>query len=148
MQNETIETPAEADVRFLSYRLEVISQWDPSPRKEAAAEAIAQRLTTMARTALAVSDNSDLLYLSCQLLDDFFEADHPLPPQLPSTENASNTLPGIPPLVAYPDSTSNTPPPIAAPGPSSEPPRAGTPLTVFCGPAVSKSHKIDPSVVE
>jgi hypothetical protein len=74
MLNETVDTPAEADVRFLGYRLEVISYWPPSQRKAAAAEAIAQRLTTIARCALVRPDISDLLHLSCQLLDDFFMA--------------------------------------------------------------------------
>jgi hypothetical protein len=74
MLNATVDTPAEADVRFLGYRLEVISCWPPSPRKAAAAEAISQRLTTIARCALVRPDISDLLHLSCQLLDDFFVA--------------------------------------------------------------------------
>ena len=64
--------PAEADVRFLSYRLEVISRWPPSPRKTATAEAISQRLTCIARHALTRPDTLDLLNLSCQLLDNFF----------------------------------------------------------------------------
>jgi hypothetical protein len=74
MLNATVDTPAEADVRFLGYRLEVISYWPASPRKAAAAEAISQRLTTIARCALVRPDISDLLHLSCQLLDDFFVA--------------------------------------------------------------------------
>jgi|SRR5271156_1651057 len=97
MQN-SIDSPAEADVRFLGYRLEVISYWPPSPRKVAAAEAISQRLTTIARAALVRPDIADLLHLSCQLLDDFFAASDRAPRQLPSTENASNILPGIPPI--------------------------------------------------
>jgi hypothetical protein len=75
MQNESVDTPAEADVRFLGYRLEVISHWPPSPRKEATAEAISQRLASIARCALVRPDIADLLHLSCQLLDDFFAAD-------------------------------------------------------------------------
>ena len=67
--------PAEVDVRFLSYRLEIISRWDPSPRKIAAAEAISQRLTSIARCALVRPDIADLLHLSCQLLSDFFTTD-------------------------------------------------------------------------
>jgi hypothetical protein len=74
MLNEMVDTPAEADVRFLGYRLEVISHWPPSSRKAAAAEAISQRLTTIARCALVRPDIADLLHLSCQLLDDFFAA--------------------------------------------------------------------------
>ena len=72
MENLTVDSPAEADVRFLGYRLEVISHWAPSPRKVAAAEAISQRLTSIARCALVRPDIADLLHLSCQLLDDFF----------------------------------------------------------------------------
>ena len=75
MQNPTIDSPAEADVRFLGYRLEVISHWAPSSRKVAAAEAISQRLTAIARSALVRPDIADLLNLSCQLLDGFFAAD-------------------------------------------------------------------------
>jgi len=71
-----IDSPAEADVRFLGYRLEVISRWAPSPRKVAAAEAISQRLTSIARCALVRPDIADLLNLSCQLLDASFAADH------------------------------------------------------------------------
>jgi hypothetical protein len=73
--NGAMDTPAEADVRFLGYRLEVVRQWPPSPRKVAAAEAISQRLTSIARSALVRPDIADLLHLSCQLLDDFFAAD-------------------------------------------------------------------------
>lgn len=71
-------SPAEADVRFLGYRLEVISHWPASPRKTATAEAISQRLTSIARCALNRPDILDLLNLSCQLLDNFFAP----PPQL------------------------------------------------------------------
>src|ERR1700722_17627803 len=74
MRIETIDTPAEADLRFLRYRLEVIGGWPASPRKAAAAEAISQRLTALARSVLVRPDNADLLHLSCQLLDDFFAA--------------------------------------------------------------------------
>lgn len=100
MRNATIDSPAEADVRFLGYRLEVIGHWPSSPRKLAAAQAISQRLTSIARCALVRPDISDLLQLSCRLLDDSFQADRGAPDQLPSTENASKTLPGIPPFVA------------------------------------------------
>ena len=75
MQNDPIENPAEADVRFQGYRLEVISQWPPSPHKVAVAEAISQRLATIGRGALVRPDITDLLHMSCQLLDNFFAAD-------------------------------------------------------------------------
>jgi hypothetical protein len=100
MANSIVDSPTEADVLFLGYRLEVIRHWAPSPRKAAVAEAISQRLTSIARSALMRPDIADLLQLSCKLLDDFFEAESLAPPHLPSTENASSTLPGIPPLVA------------------------------------------------
>jgi len=74
MPYQPAESPAEADVRFQGYRLEVISQWPPSPHKVALAEAISQRLTSLGRGALARPDIADLLHLSCQLLDDFFAA--------------------------------------------------------------------------
>jgi len=75
MLNGPIDTPAEVDVRFLGYRLEVVGHWAPSPRKVAAAEAISQRLTSIARCALVRPDIADLLHLSCRLLDDFFAPD-------------------------------------------------------------------------
>ncbi len=70
-----IDSPAEEDVRFLGYRLEVISHWAPSQRKVATAKAISERLTSIARCALVRPDIADLLHLSCQLLDDFFAVD-------------------------------------------------------------------------
>ncbi|HTW63874.1 MAG TPA: hypothetical protein VME17_04620 [Bryobacteraceae bacterium] len=100
MQNVTTDTCVEADVRFQGYRLEVVSTWPASPRKVAAAAAIAQRLAAIARSALVRPDIADLLHLSCQLLDNFFVSEHRALPQFPSTENASSTLPGIPPFVA------------------------------------------------
>jgi len=106
MQN-LIDSPAEADVRFLGYRLEVISYWPPSARKVAAAEAISQRLTTIARGALVRPDIADLLHLSCQLLDDLFAASGRAPCPLPSTENRSDGLPDIPLLGAQPDYRAN-----------------------------------------
>src|SRR5579862_6087706 len=72
MHNVPIDTPAEADVRFQGYRLEVVSHWPASQRKVAAAAAISQRLASIARFALVRSDVSDLLHLSCHLLDDLF----------------------------------------------------------------------------
>jgi hypothetical protein len=64
--------PAESDVRFLEYRLDVISHWPPSGRKQAAAEAISRRLTAIARSTLARPGVDDLMALSCRLLDDVF----------------------------------------------------------------------------
>jgi hypothetical protein len=109
MQNGPIDTPAEADVRFLGYRLEVIGHWDPSPRKVVAAKAISQRLTSIARCALVRPDIADLLQLSCQLLDDFFTTDCGEPNVSDplkqgrihaASDNTSSILPGAPSLLA------------------------------------------------
>lgn len=70
-----VDSPAEQDVRFLGYRLEVIQRWPPSARKVATSQAISQRLTTIARCAMVRPDIADLLNLSCRLLDDSFAAD-------------------------------------------------------------------------
>jgi hypothetical protein len=70
-----VDSPAEQDVRFLGYRLEVIRRWPPSARKVATSQAISQRLTTIARCAMVRPDIADLLNLSCRLLDDSFAAD-------------------------------------------------------------------------
>jgi hypothetical protein len=96
MQYAPVDTPAEADVRLQGYRLEVVSHWPASPRKVAAAEAISQRLTTIARSALVRDDIADLLHLTCKLLDDFFTADSRALNQPPSTDKARNAWPGVP----------------------------------------------------
>jgi hypothetical protein len=70
----TTGNPAEIDVRFLGYRLDVISRWPSSARKLASARAISRRLTAIARSALVRPDIEDLLHLSCRLLDDVFTA--------------------------------------------------------------------------
>jgi hypothetical protein len=79
MRQNNEPSPAESDVRFQGYRLEVISRWDASPRKAATSQAIAQRLTSIARCSLARPDVSGLLNLSCQLLDSYFEREAALP---------------------------------------------------------------------
>jgi hypothetical protein len=61
--------PARSEIRFLEYRLEVVTQWPPSPRKNATAEAISRRLASIARSALTRPDTNDLLDSSCRLLD-------------------------------------------------------------------------------
>jgi len=76
MSNDPTNAPAEVDIRFLGYRLEVVSQWPPSPLKIATAQAISQRLTSIGRCALVRPDIADLLHLSCQLLDRFFTIDN------------------------------------------------------------------------
>ncbi len=64
--------PARTEIRFLEYRLEIVSQWPPSPRKDATAEAITRRLTSIARSTLARPEVDDVLDNSCRLLDEAF----------------------------------------------------------------------------
>jgi len=63
---------AESDIRFLQYRLEVISHWPSSARKHAATEAISRRLASIARAALGRKGVDDLLAMTCRLLDKVF----------------------------------------------------------------------------
>ncbi len=74
--------PAESDIRFLDYRLEVIRYWPPSARKQVTVEAISRRLATIALST-AAPGNEDLLALSCHLLDQVFagrvEHEEPVP---------------------------------------------------------------------
>jgi hypothetical protein len=62
----------ESDVRFLEYRLDVISAWPPSLRKQATAEAISRRLASVARATLFQRESGGLLSTSCRLLDTIF----------------------------------------------------------------------------
>ena len=50
---------------------------------------------------------------------------------LPSTENASRTLPGAPPGMEYPELKKTIPSTMTGPGPLIAPPLAGTPSTVW-----------------
>lgn len=68
----SMRMPAESDIRFLEYRLDVISQWPPSARKQAAAEAISRRLLSIARSTLVRPGVEDLLASTCRLLDAVF----------------------------------------------------------------------------
>ncbi len=63
---------AEADIRFLKYRLEVVEQWPQSARKRITTEAISRRLASIARSAADRGGVDDLLKWSCQLLEDVF----------------------------------------------------------------------------
>ena len=90
------EMPAEADVRFLGYRLDVISQWPPSARKTAVADAVSRRLTDIARSALARPDVEGLLNLSCRLLDDFFQTSNENARDLPAAEAPRDTESAVP----------------------------------------------------
>lgn len=72
MLNLPSSMPARSEIRFLDYRLQIVSQWPPSPRKDATAEAITRRLTAIARSTLARTGGEDLLDSSCRLLDCVF----------------------------------------------------------------------------
>jgi hypothetical protein len=65
----------QSDVRFLEYRLDVVSQWPASPRKGATAEAISRRLAAIGRATLGRPDVDGLLLTSCRLLDNVFLED-------------------------------------------------------------------------
>jgi hypothetical protein len=72
--NTILETPAESEIRFLDYRLDVISRWPPSERKRATAEGISRRITSIARLSLAQPQIDHLLESSCRLLENLFKA--------------------------------------------------------------------------
>jgi hypothetical protein len=72
MFTPTPDTLAESDIRFLQYRLEVISRWPASPRKHVTSEAISRRLASIARSTLARPEDRDVFAQSCRLLDDVF----------------------------------------------------------------------------
>ncbi|HKS96037.1 MAG TPA: hypothetical protein VJV74_07870 [Terriglobia bacterium] len=64
--------PAASDIRFLEYRLDVISRWPASARKCATAEAISRRLAAIGRASLCRQDVDNLMAASCRLLDNLF----------------------------------------------------------------------------
>ena len=70
-----LESPAETDIRFLEYRLDVISLWPPSERKRVTAEAISRRITSIARSSLAQPQIDHLMESSCQLLETLFQGE-------------------------------------------------------------------------
>ena len=76
VEQPSICHPHEDELRFLEYRLEVISGWPASPRKRATAEAISRRLASIGRASLHRTDVDNLLAASCRLLDSLF-ADEP-----------------------------------------------------------------------
>ena len=71
----TVETPAESEIRFLDYRLDVISRWPPSERKRVTAEAISRRITNIARSSLVKPQIDHLMDSSCQLLENLFQGE-------------------------------------------------------------------------
>jgi hypothetical protein len=64
--------PERSEIRFLEYRLQVVSGWPPSPRKDATAEAISRRLASIARSTLTRTGEEDLFDSSCRLLEGVF----------------------------------------------------------------------------
>ncbi|HXA63748.1 MAG TPA: hypothetical protein VNV82_01285 [Bryobacteraceae bacterium] len=70
-----LETPAESEIRFLEYRLDVISRWPPSERKRVTAESISRRITSIARSSLAQPQIDHLMDSSCQLLETLFRGE-------------------------------------------------------------------------
>lgn len=58
-----------SEIRFLEYRLDVVSHWPPSPRKIATSGAISRRLAAIARSALARPGEDELMDSSCRLLN-------------------------------------------------------------------------------
>ena len=67
--------PAQSEIRFLEYRLEVIKNWPVSSRKIATGEAITRRLPSIARLALTRPEVDDLLASTCRLLEANFSPD-------------------------------------------------------------------------
>jgi hypothetical protein len=61
------------EIRFLEYRLRVVSAWPPSRRRQITLEAVSRRLTDIARLTLhRTPGHDDLINLSCRLLDKLF----------------------------------------------------------------------------
>jgi hypothetical protein len=67
--------PAQSEIRFLEYRLDVVKAWPASARKLATGEAITRRLLAIARLALERPGVDDLLASTCRLLEAHFSAD-------------------------------------------------------------------------
>lgn len=75
MARELPRMPAESEISFLKYRLEVINMWPSSQRKVANREAIVGRLLWIARSALARPGVDELLASTCHLLEAHFAAE-------------------------------------------------------------------------
>ena len=83
---EAAFSPVESEIRFLEYRLDVISQWPACARKRATAEAISRRLAAIGRASLRRKDVGNLLESSCRLLDSLFLDDAAAKPSAPSSK--------------------------------------------------------------
>ena len=78
MPIETRPRPADDEIRFLEYRLEVVRQWPTSTRKKVTLEALSRRLAALATVGVACgASHDDLVALSCRLLDGVFLAGVP-----------------------------------------------------------------------
>jgi hypothetical protein len=75
VQTTIVETPAESELRFLDYRLDVIGHWPPSERKRVTAEAISRRITAIARSSLVQPQIDHLMESSCKLLENLFQGE-------------------------------------------------------------------------
>ena len=71
-ERATTSSPVDSEIRFLEYRLDVISRWPQSAKKRATAEAISRRLAEIGRASLYRKDVGNLLEASCRLLDSLF----------------------------------------------------------------------------
>ena len=71
----TMENPAEAEIRFLDYRLDVINRWPASERKRVTAEAISRRITSIARSSMVQPQIDHLMESSCRLLENLFQGE-------------------------------------------------------------------------
>ena len=70
-----MENPAEAEIRFLDYRLDVINRWPASERKRVTAEAISRRITSIARSSMVQPQIDHLMESSCRLLENLFQGE-------------------------------------------------------------------------
>ncbi len=75
MPNTILESPADSEIRFLDYRLDVIRRWPPSERKRVTAEAISRRITNIARSSLVQPQIDHLMDSSCELLENLFQSE-------------------------------------------------------------------------
>ena len=66
---------AQSEIRFLGYRLQVVSQWPASNRKRAVLDGITRRLTSIAQTAMLRTEIKDLMRMSCKMMDDIFRSE-------------------------------------------------------------------------
>jgi len=84
MLSHTMDQPAESELRFLDYRLDIVRRWAPSERKRVTVEAISRRIATLVNARLEGPEVQDLMAISCQMLDDVFRDEgRPVPETAP-----------------------------------------------------------------